>query len=333
MATFNEKELLTLLATNSPNPLMIFDKKGACRFANKEAEKQLPEGFELALVLENVDKEIEGLFSKNSTMTVHHTTEEQSFRVTLKGVSSLQCVLGYISDVTDEKRREKLLIERSNAIIDEYVLMLKTDIKGTVIEVSMALSALLSYRRDKLYLPIASAFKLLKVDHKMIVQMIDRLKTNGAYHGEVKCTSKKGKEIWLSINLEKSRDINGKHVGYTMVAEDITDKKIILAQEKQLVQQSRHAAMGEMIGMIAHQWRQPITAVSMSVGNIQTDLDLDDLNHDELQKALDLIAEQMQYLSKTIDDFRNFFKPNKQLELVRYHDLPNQHRSSVLKMR
>ncbi len=87
-------------------------------------------------------------------------------------------------------------------------------------------------------------------------------------------------------------------------------------QEELMIAQSRHAAMGEMIGMIAHQWRQPISAVAMSANNILLDIELDDIDPKNFEEMAKDILDQTQYLTKTIDDFRNFFKPGKEKTTV-----------------
>lgn len=74
--------------------------------------------------------------------------------------------------------------------------------------------------------------------------------------------------------------------------------------------------MGEMISMIAHQWRQPIAVVAMGANNILADIELDILNNDSLKENLNEIIAQTEYLSETIDDFKNFFKPDKQKDLA-----------------
>ncbi|MFT7003704.1 MAG: signal transduction histidine kinase [Sulfurimonas sp.] len=85
----------------------------------------------------------------------------------------------------------------------------------------------------------------------------------------------------------------------------------IQAQEKLMVAQSRHAAMGEMISMIAHQWRQPLSSISMSANNILVDVELEIVDNETLKDVANGILEQTEELSKTIDDFRDFFKPQK----------------------
>jgi len=83
-----------------------------------------------------------------------------------------------------------------------------------------------------------------------------------------------------------------------------------------LIAQSRNAAMGEMVSMIAHQWRQPISVIGMCANNMLLDMELESIEPQEFAKQLRDILSQIEHLSSTIDDFRNFFKPNKNKESV-----------------
>ena len=78
-----------------------------------------------------------------------------------------------------------------------------------------------------------------------------------------------------------------------------------------MIAQSRHAAMGEMISMIAHQWRQPISVIAMACNNILIDIELESIDNEQLKDSAESMLEQTKYLSQTIEDFRNFFKPDK----------------------
>jgi len=85
-------------------------------------------------------------------------------------------------------------------------------------------------------------------------------------------------------------------------------------QEALLIHQSRLAAMGEMIGAIAHQWRQPLNALGLVQQNLQFKYQMDKLDDDFMNQSMDKSARLIQKMSSTIDDFRNFFKPNKHIE-------------------
>jgi len=81
-------------------------------------------------------------------------------------------------------------------------------------------------------------------------------------------------------------------------------------QQSLLLQQSRLASMGEMIASIAHQWRQPLTHLSYLFMNIKKNSN----NPQTVETKIKEANEQLTYMSKTIDDFRNFYNPSKEKE-------------------
>ena len=111
---------------------------------------------------------------------------------------------------------------------------------------------------------------------------IEKIKTN-----RLKIMNKK-----LAIRIKKELD---KH----------QEKDRILAQQQKMV------AMGQMIENIAHQWRQPLSVISTSASGLKLKKQLNILEDEELIKSIDKIVDTAKYLSDTIDDFRYFFKPQK----------------------
>lgn len=85
-------------------------------------------------------------------------------------------------------------------------------------------------------------------------------------------------------------------------------------QEDILVHQSRLAAMGEMIGNIAHQWRQPLNALGLTIQNIHTAYEYKYLDEAYIQRTIQKSQRLTNQMSKTIDDFRDFFKPKQAKE-------------------
>ena len=83
-------------------------------------------------------------------------------------------------------------------------------------------------------------------------------------------------------------------------------------KEQMLIQQSRQAAMGEMIGNIAHQWRQPLNALGLTIQQLLLFYDLGEFNREFLEKSVSSSMELIQHMSQTIDDFRNYFRPDKE---------------------
>lgn len=86
-------------------------------------------------------------------------------------------------------------------------------------------------------------------------------------------------------------------------------------QEKLLIQQSKLASMGEMIGNIAHQWRQPLGELSAILMNLQVKHKFNDLNGEVLLESIQQCNKINAYMSNTISDFQNFFTPSKNKEV------------------
>lgn len=97
-------------------------------------------------------------------------------------------------------------------------------------------------------------------------------------------------------------------------------ERIDLALAKN-TKQEKLAGMGEMISMIAHQWRQPLSAISVSIANIRVQDELNNTSTDKKNKTIQKMEQQVLYLNNTIDDFRNFFKTSKEKETIRPSDM------------
>ena len=92
-------------------------------------------------------------------------------------------------------------------------------------------------------------------------------------------------------------------------------------KDKQLLQQSRLAQMGEMLSMIAHQWRQPLSAISSTSAAIELKAKLGKLDNEVVVTKARNISKYSQHLSSTIDDFRDFFKSNKDQVETSYNSM------------
>ncbi len=88
----------------------------------------------------------------------------------------------------------------------------------------------------------------------------------------------------------------------------VLDLTEIKRKEDMLAQQSKLASMGEMIGNIAHQWRQPLTSISISASNIKLNYELDMFDEEEFFELTNSIIESTEFLSNTINDFQSFLK-------------------------
>ena len=105
---------------------------------------------------------------------------------------------------------------------------------------------------------------------------------------------------------------------------DVTEKNRLeekhRVQERMLVQQSKMAAMGEMIGAIAHQWKQPLNTIALIAQNLKDDFECKELTEDVMNEHIKEVLAQVYFMANTIDDFRNFFKPAKEKTLFNAAD-------------
>ncbi len=111
-------------------------------------------------------------------------------------------------------------------------------------------------------------------------------------------------------NLIKEEKIINETLEKRVLEETLKQKE----QEQLLIQQTRLAAMGEMIGNIAHQWRQPLNALGLVFQNLKFSYDIGELNDEVMNRTVGKADMLTKSMSKTIDDFRNFFRPNKAKE-------------------
>ena len=98
----------------------------------------------------------------------------------------------------------------------------------------------------------------------------------------------------------------------TKVEKGIEDGK---QKDRAILQQSKLARMGEMIAMIAHQWRQPLTEVSGILMELETATRFKKVTNEHILKSIDKSDKMIEFMSNTIDDFRNFYKPDKKKEV------------------
>ncbi len=112
------------------------------------------------------------------------------------------------------------------------------------------------------------------------------------------------------------RDITERHAAERALREETTERlqavEALRQKERMLIHQSRLAAMGEMIGNIAHQWRQPLNTLGLLIQQLPIFHEFGELTTEFLEENVRQSMDLVQHMSKTIDDFRNYFRPDKE---------------------
>ncbi len=133
---------------------------------------------------------------------------------------------------------------------------------------------------------------------------------------------KDGRTITIYATAARLEAIEGGPYKITTVT-DVSDLKAAQEeqkyQERMLIQQSKMAVMGEMIGAIAHQWKQPISAIKSATMDLNMRHELGNLDATTLLSSLNLIENQTDHMDSTINDFAGFFRPDRREEPIYLH--------------
>jgi CHASE1-domain containing sensor protein/signal transduction histidine kinase len=123
-----------------------------------------------------------------------------------------------------------------------------------------------------------------------------------------------GKIRWVLNKCTTIFDENNCPLISRGIVQDITSDEENREKEKTILSQSKMVSMGEMIGNIAHQWRQPLTTIATSVMKLKVKSELGILDSKDILETTDKISSISSYLSKTIDTFANYIKNQKILK-------------------
>ncbi|MGB3751417.1 MAG: ATP-binding protein [Arcobacteraceae bacterium] len=148
---------------------------------------------------------------------------------------------------------------------------------------------------------------------KQIMEQIKKIETNDYSETPVLHTKDELELI--------SKNINTLAITIQNREESIIEEKVKSEKaQKQLYKSEKLASMGEMIGNIAHQWRQPLSVISTAATGMKLQKEYDCLSDEVFNKSCSTINENAQYLSKTIDDFKNFIKGEREKKIFKVND-------------
>jgi PAS domain S-box-containing protein len=203
-------------------------------------------------------------------------------------------------------------IKKNLQIMGQYIIYSKTDLTGVITEVSDAFCEISQYSRDELLGKQHNLVRHPDMPKAVFQEMWATIKNNQVWQGEVKNRKKDGGYYWISTTITPEYDHEENNViGYLAVRQDITSEKELEANTKKLYEAEKLASLGEMIGNIAHQWRQPLSALSSTASSIKVENELGLLSKDDINKKMDLMINKTNFLSETINTFRNFLKSDK----------------------
>lgn len=223
-------------------------------------------------------------------------------------------VLGIGRDFTSSKKQQDDLIEQKKEL--ETIFELSRDglsiinLETKFLKVNPSYIEITRLRKEEL---LKTSFIDISYEKEKIKELISEvIKTGYIDNIETLYFDKDNNES--NINISMSLLPDKKNI--MIIVHDITKYKLF-------EQQNKLASMGEMIGNIAHQWRQPLSVISTISSGIKINEEFEIDNSENLSENMTKIIEQTNYLSQTIDDFRTFLKDNKEKEKVSIKELLN----------
>jgi PAS domain S-box-containing protein len=223
-------------------------------------------------------------------------------------------VIGWFYDVTDKIKIQKQIEEQKNEFetIFNYSIdgLAIVDLESNFLEFNDAYMKMSGFSRKELLK--TSCIKLTAPEdlEKAEIALGTIAEKGFVMDFEKTCIVKDNRNITVNMSMvllpDKKRIL--------ISAKDITQHKLMESQ-------SKLASMGEMIGNIAHQWRQPLSLISTIASGIKVQMEFKQFDEKELIPDMDNIIKQTTYLSNTIDDFRNFIKNSNEKGEIQVSDI------------
>ena len=222
-------------------------------------------------------------------------------------------LLGTVNELNFELVKSKDKFEKIFESGSDCIFVIENQIEGKFVEVNN--KVVRSLGQDKQYY---YDLNYLQISHELnresFSKILDEINEVGAVTFEDRFLGIDGE--WIPVEINARIMENDSKQSIVMFSRDITVKRLFEKEmneskkrEALMIYQSRLAAMGEMIGSIAHQWRQPLSGISMIFTNLEDAYQHGELDETYLTSQSKRHDALVKYMSQTIDDFRFFFDP------------------------
>ncbi len=213
-------------------------------------------------------------------------------------------------------------------VIDKYILMTETDKEGFITKVSTAFCEVTGFSKRELIGRPHNIIRHPDVKRDVFKQMWDEIKSGKIWKGEIKNIDKNGNIYWVEGTIVPKYDKDKNIIGYLSLRKDITDKKRLdelngnlkyQIEEKinemeildsNLIQQSKKALVGDLLDIIAHQWKQPLSIMSLYAIDLSESVKYGEMNQEYANELSEKFQRQIAHLSSTLTSFRTFFSPS-----------------------
>ena len=218
--------------------------------------------------------------------------------------------------------------------------ILIVDKNRTILEINQTFCDIVGYTYNELINKHAKILHISEESSSRFTKIaFSTVLKNNSLDLEYKFRHKNGHPIWIKVTGDVIRDKQevlwiitniDKRVKFQEELASLNDTlnnkienqlKVLREKDRQLQYQARLAQMGEMLNMISHQWRQPLMSISATTSFLYGKLLINEFEQKEFIQELELIEDSAQHLSNTINDFRSFFKVDKQRVFTNLEDI------------
>ena len=216
-----------------------------------------------------------------------------------------------------------------------------TDSNNKIIMFNKAVKQIFGFQENEVLGANPKLFSSGQHDKTFYAKMWECILANNSWSGEIWNKRASGEMFPQRMSIRVVHDEDGTVTNYVAVMMDISEHKEAeqklekinknleslvadeVAKNRQkdaiLIKQSRQAAMGEMISNIAHQWRQPLNNLGITIQDTKMAWGYGEIDDKYLDNMVSASMKQIKYMSQTIDDFRGFFKPDTQKATFNLH--------------
>ena len=270
-------------------------------------------------------KEKEGLLNLELEETIKKTIFI-SFILTIFGIFIMLFIANNILKII--KRYKKILVSKNEnleekvkertkeqdtllSLFDEAdTVLFKWDYKTQkLIYVSKSIYKIFGFKEEEFLNQTITYKECIHKDdfEKFLMQYQDAINENKQYyeHKPYRIITKDNQIKWIHDYTLFVKDNNNE---LTYLLGYITDITMIKEYDRTISEQSKMASLGEMLGNIAHQWRQPLSTISTAASGMKLHKEMDLLTDETFDKSINGIMQNSNYLSDTINDFTNYIK-------------------------
>lgn len=218
---------------------------------------------------------------------------------------------GTIQDITEIKRTEEIINRLSQVVNQIPLSTIITDPDGVIEYANTHASKLTGYFNTELIGQKMSLFNSGIHPQTFYTDLWNTIHTKRSFwRGTIINRMKNGEMRDCACTIFPIINDEDKIINFVTIQDDVTERNM---KDRLFLMQTRQAQMGEMLSMIAHQWRQPLTIMSALMSRQKINIMLERSSIEDILKCFDDVEIQIQHLSQTITDFKDFFKPDKQM--------------------